>query len=79
MFNRVHYELMRVKCSNLHTYILCLKHKMTMHWYNQSPIEACAARSQTELWVMVFNATFNNISAISWRSILLLEETGVPG
>jgi len=27
------------------------------------------------LGVMVFNATFNNISAISWRSVLLLEET----
>jgi hypothetical protein len=26
---------------------------------------------------MVFNATFNNISAISWPSILLMEETGV--
>jgi hypothetical protein len=24
-------------------------------------------------------ATFNNISAISWRSVLLVEETGVPG
>ena len=24
---------------------------------------------------MVFNATFNNISAISWRSALLVEET----
>ena len=29
--------------------------------------------------LMVFNATFNNISAISWRSVLLLKETGVPG
>jgi hypothetical protein len=28
--------------------------------------------------VMVFNATFNNISAISWWSDLLVEETGVP-
>jgi hypothetical protein len=28
---------------------------------------------------MVFNATFNNISAISWRSVLLVEETGGPG
>jgi len=28
---------------------------------------------------MVFNATFNNISAISWRSVLLVEEAGVPG
>jgi hypothetical protein len=28
---------------------------------------------------MVFNATFNNISAISWQSVLLMEQTGVPG
>jgi hypothetical protein len=27
---------------------------------------------------MVFNATFNNISAISWGSLLLVEETGMP-
>ena len=25
--------------------------------------------------IMVFNATFNNISVISWRSVLLVEET----
>jgi hypothetical protein len=31
------------------------------------------------LGAMVFNATFNNISVISWRSVLLVEETGVPG
>jgi hypothetical protein len=32
-------------------------------------------------WVrfMMFNATFNNMSVISWRSVLLVEETGVPG
>jgi hypothetical protein len=29
--------------------------------------------------VMVFNATFNNISVISWLSVLLVEETGVAG
>ena len=29
-------------------------------------------------WFMVLNATFNNISLISWRSVLLVEETGVP-
>jgi len=29
--------------------------------------------------VMVFNATFSNISAISWRSVELVEETGIPG
>jgi hypothetical protein len=29
--------------------------------------------------VKVLNATFNNISVISWRSALLVEETGGPG
>ena len=29
--------------------------------------------------LMVFNATFNNISLISWRSALSVEQTGVPG
>jgi hypothetical protein len=28
---------------------------------------------------MVFNATFNNISVISWQLVLLVEETGIPG
>jgi hypothetical protein len=28
---------------------------------------------------IVINATFNNISVISWRSVLLVEETGIPG
>jgi len=28
--------------------------------------------------VMVFKSTFNNISVISWRSVLLVEETGEP-
>jgi len=28
--------------------------------------------------VVVFNATFNNISVISWLSVLLVKETGVP-
>jgi hypothetical protein len=38
--------------------------------------------AKIEKWVMiacffmVFNATFNNISVISWRSVLLVEETG---
>jgi hypothetical protein len=28
---------------------------------------------------MVFNATFNNISVISWLSVLLVEKTGASG
>jgi hypothetical protein len=31
------------------------------------------------LGFMVLNATFNNISAISWRPVLVVEEAGVPG
>ena len=30
-------------------------------------------------WFMVFTATLKNISVISWRSVLLMEETRVPG
>ena len=30
-------------------------------------------------WIMMFNSTFNTISAISWRSVLLLGEIGMPG
>ena len=37
------------------------------HWYTRARVR-----------VMVFNATFNNISVISWRSVSLVEETGVP-
>ena len=28
------------------------------------------------IWFIVFNATFNNISAISWRPVLVVEEAG---
>jgi hypothetical protein len=31
------------------------------------------------VWFMMFNATFNNISVISRRSVLFVEEIGVPG
>ena len=36
-------------------------------------------RVKVKVKVMVFSATFNNNSAISWLSILLVEETGLPG
>ena len=32
----------------------------------------------SKLQLMVFNATFDNISVISWQSVLLVEETRVP-
>ena len=30
-------------------------------------------------WLMVFNATSNNISVISWQLVLSVEKTGLPG
>ena len=36
------------------------------------------SRYEYRVMVMVFNATFNNISIILWRLILLVDETGVP-
>jgi hypothetical protein len=34
--------------------------------------------SNANVGLWCFNATFNNISVISWQSVLLVEETGVP-
>jgi len=34
---------------------------------------------KVRVMVMAFNATFNNISVTWWRSVLLVEETEVPG
>jgi hypothetical protein len=31
------------------------------------------------IMIVMFNTTFNNISIISWRSVLLIGETAVPG
>jgi len=35
--------------------------------------------TQISVRVMVLNTPFNNISAISWRSVLLVEVIGVAG
>jgi hypothetical protein len=45
-------------------------------------IFALCIENQKRDWLvgfMVFNSTFNSISVISWRSVLLVEETRVPG
>jgi hypothetical protein len=39
----------------------------------------CCDQTAVGFRFMMFNATFNNISVISWRSVLLVKETGVPG
>jgi hypothetical protein len=42
-------------------------------------IDIVCSSISTRIRIMVFTATFNNISVISSRSVLLVEETGVPG
>ena len=58
-----------------------------MHWLDKyllyTVTDQNTALMEADLWVrvrfMMLNTTFNNISVISWRSFLLVEETGVPG
>ena len=49
-----------------------------IHW---GLLNTCIKMSCTQGWfrLMVFNATFNNISVILWWSVLTVEETGIPG
>jgi hypothetical protein len=44
-------------------------------YFSQSEISFFSGY-QLFVCLMVFNATFNNISVISWRSVLLVEDTG---
>jgi hypothetical protein len=39
----------------------------------------CVKSFGVRVRVVVLNATFNNMSVISWRSALLVEITGIPG
>ena len=51
------------------------------YWQGVSVRKHCGVASMDCLLVcfMVLNVTFNNISVILWRSVLLVEETGGPG
>jgi len=53
---------------------------LLLHWVDLYQLLK-STRDIVPFWrvrVMVFNATFNNISVISWRSVLLVEETELP-
>ena len=60
----------------------CCKSCDKLYHIKLYPVQRVISRNQTHIFkgvrVRVFNATFNNISVISWRSDLLVEETGVP-
>ena len=51
----------------------------TSHWQTSPHNVVHVALIIVRVRVMVLNATFNNISVISWLSVLLVEETEVPG
>jgi hypothetical protein len=72
-----------------HLYVSCLIWTLAISFALTSTLKI-TVRSKHEwlnvycrnlIWFtfVVFNATFNNISVISWRSVLLVEGTGVPG
>jgi len=56
----------------------CLNKYRSINQYCDKTIYLCAYVLLL-VRVMVLNATFNNISVISWRSVLLVEEIGVSG
>jgi hypothetical protein len=50
--------------------------EMLFYWDNNKHVNV---KYFVLCWVMVFNAAFHNMSTRSWLSVLLLEDTGVPG
>ena len=60
------------------THLIC-SHIPLHHWYKfYFPEFIVCLFVCLFVCLMVLNATFNNISVISWRSVLLVEETGGP-
>ena len=64
---------------NLGEFYSCIWSKCTYYNYGRSVVLFEVNLYIDCIRVMVFNATFNNISVISRQSVLLVEDTGVPG
>jgi hypothetical protein len=70
--------------SHLHTLSNLGKNQLFHCIFVEWPVKIISMRDYIHIYclfvcLVVFKATFNNISVISWRSVLLLEETGGPG
>jgi hypothetical protein len=52
---------------------------LTVHCFSQLKGAHYKRMGVTSGRISYSSANFNNISAISWLSVLLVEETGVPG
>ena len=62
---------------------ILIESAIKQHKPNQPTLKITNNETKLGIWlgyvrVMMFNATFNNISVISWRLALLVEETEVP-
>ena len=75
-------HLFGIVCIPSKLYIICsfLRLWKVTHAGPQA-IDAISIKKNHSQWyrVMVFNTTFSNVSAISWRWVLLAEEARVPG
>ena len=54
-----------------------IKDQVLRSWLVGQMCQECKILVEVGIGVMVFNATFHNISVISWLSVLLVEEAGV--
>ena len=52
---------------------------MSKIYFYVMKLDCVGIKDRIRVNVMVFTYIFNNISVISWRSVLLVEEAGVPG
>jgi hypothetical protein len=60
------------RCGTIYMYMYALNAQCFIYVYVHSK---CAKYLCLFVCLMVFNPSFNNISVISWRSVLLVEET----
>jgi hypothetical protein len=69
------------------TYVQTLK-EAAVYWYPMSILSSVDVVKQkgqivalvgTDDGYLIKETTFNNISVISWQSVLLMEKSGVPG
>ena len=72
--------MVRFACIYLPGYLQVIGYKLASLIINYVPSNIYSQKSPSDglVWFMVFNATFNNISVISWWSVLLVEENRVP-
>jgi hypothetical protein len=56
---------------------ICLGVTSGIHRFRESSYLLSELRKM--VWFIVCNGTFNNISVISWRPVVVVEKAGVPG